>query len=62
MEFDVLEGAQETIRRIRPILFVEVRKHYLDRYSSVMKSMNYRTERTFQRYRGVFTLLALFGR
>lgn len=62
MEFDVLEGAQETIRRNRPILFVEVRKHDLDRYFSVMKSMNYRTERTFQRYRGVFTFLALFGR
>lgn len=62
MEFDVLEGALETIRRSRPILFVEVRKHDLDRYFSVMSSMNYRTERTFQRYRGVFTFLALYGR
>jgi len=62
MEFDVLEGALETIRRSRPILFVEVRKNDLDRYFSLMKSMNYRTERTFQRYRGIFTFSALYGR
>jgi FkbM family methyltransferase len=62
MEFEVLAGAAETIQENRPILFVEVRRRDLDRYYSVMRKMNYRTERTFQRYKGVFTFLAVHGR
>lgn len=62
MEFDVLEGASETIRKNRPILFVEVRERDLDRYFDLMKAINYRTERTFQRYRGVYNFLSLHGR
>jgi len=62
MEFDVLSGAMETIINNRPILFIEVRESDTDRYFELMKSINYRTERTFQRYRGVYNFLSMYGR
>jgi len=62
MEFDVLDGAAETIATHRPILFVEVRKRDLKQYYTLMASLDYRIERTFQRYRGVFNFLSIHGR
>jgi len=62
MEFDVLSGAMETIINNRPILFIEVRESDTDRYFELMKSINYRTERTSQRYRGVYNFLSMYGR
>ena len=58
MEFEVMAGAMTTIHRHRPILFVEVRRHELARFSKLMAEMNYRIERSFQRYKGIFTLAA----
>ncbi len=58
MEFDVMAGAMKTINKHRPILFVEIRRNELARFSKLMAEMNYRIERTFQRYKGIFTLAA----
>jgi len=62
MEFDVLDGAAATLARCRPILFVEVRKRDLERYYALVRSLNYRIERTFQRYIGVYNFLCVHGR
>lgn len=59
MEFDVIAGAMKTINRHRPILFVEIRRNELAQFSKLMADLNYRIERTFQRYKGIFTLAAL---
>jgi FkbM family methyltransferase len=61
MEFEVLEGASNIIDKFKPILFVEVRKVDLDKFYLLMSKLNYRIERTFQRYRGVYNFLSIHG-
>ena len=62
MELEVIEGAANIISKSRPILFVEVRKRDVAKYHALMRTIGYRTERTFQRYRNVFNFLSIFGR
>jgi len=47
MEFDVLHGMAETLRRCRPVLMIEVRESDVARFVDAMRGHRYRLEREF---------------
>lgn len=59
MEIDVLQGATNLILNNRPILYVEVVTSNREDFYKIMEKWNYRIERTYQRYRGLFNFLCV---
>lgn len=57
MELEVLRGAIDTIRRCRPVLYVEVSPRSRATFREMMSALEYRIERTHQRHRNVVNFL-----
>lgn len=57
MEIDVLEGMERTINLNKSVLYVESKKRNLPLLFALLRKHNYRIEKTFQRYKGVFNFL-----
>ena len=58
MEFDVLHGMADTLRRCRPVLMIEVREADVARFVEAMRGHHYRLEREFAGigYKNLFLL------
>ena len=58
MEFDVLQGMADTLRRCRPVLMIEVREADVARFVEAMRGHRYRLEREFAGigYKNLFLL------
>lgn len=57
MEMDVLEGALQTIRTHRPVIYIEVSARHRIALKQFMMTENYRIERTHQHHRNVVNFL-----
>lgn len=59
MEMRVLDGMSDTVRRLRPGLFCEIQEPNRAAFFGWCRDYNYRIERTYQMYRGVFNFSVL---
>lgn len=50
MEMSVLAGLGETVRRTRPVLFVEVANENIDAFNAWCEAAGYRVENSYRRY------------